>query len=100
MLIGGNGDANAGAAEQQRLVAFAGNHRTASGLGHIRVIAGFAGVAAEILVGNTDLIQMLTDGFLQFVAAMVGGKGNGFGHGIDSPLMRAWRSRSAWLSRR
>lgn len=74
-LLGGHGDADAGAADEDAPVAPAGDDGLAGRVCNIGIIAGFPGQGAKILIGDLFGVQVLFDFFLEGVAAVVAADG-------------------------
>ena len=72
-LIGGDGHADAGRADDDAAVAFAGGDGFGSGTGKVGIVAAGFIIAAEVLVGKPLFVQMLHNGMLEIKCAVVTG---------------------------
>ena len=72
-LVGRDGDADTGAADDDAPVTVSGGHRQGSRPAEIRIVAAGLGVGAEVVIGDAPLVQMGHHGLLQGKAAVVAG---------------------------
>ena len=70
-LVRGDGDADAGAADEDAALALAGRDGARNGLAIDGVVAAFLTVGAEVLIGKAQLVQMAHDLLLEGKAAVV-----------------------------
>ena len=72
MLVQGDADAFAAAADGDAGVAFARLDGQGQGVGKVGIVAAFGGVGAEVLVGPAAGVEPLLDVLLQLEACVVG----------------------------
>ena len=70
-LVRGDGDADAGAADEDAALALPGRDGARNGLAVDGVVAAFLAVGAEVLIGKAQLVQMAHDLLLEGKAAVV-----------------------------
>ena len=70
-LVGGDGNADAGGADDDATLTLAGGHRLRRSLGKDGIVAALCGVAAEIPVVQAVSVQVFDDVLLQGVSAVV-----------------------------
>ena len=70
-LVGGDGDADARAADEDAALAFAARDRARHGLTVDGVVAALLAVGAEVLIGEPELVKMAHDLLLEGIAAVV-----------------------------
>ena len=70
-LVGGDGDADARAADEDAALAFPARDRARDGLTVDGVVAALITVSAEVLVGKAQLVEMAHDLLLEGIAAVV-----------------------------
>ena len=70
-LVGGDGDADARAADEDAALAFTARDRAGHSLAVDGVVAALLAVGAEVLVGKAQLVEMAHDLLLEGIAAVV-----------------------------
>ena len=70
-LVGGDGDADARAADEDAALAFTARDRARDGFAVDGVVAAFLAVGAEVLIGKAQLVEMAHDLLLEGIAAVV-----------------------------